>query len=226
MGNNTSKTGGDGGGDNRARAPQRSQQSGGRVMNAITKNKKTATMLEKKIAILEKKKEKQIADAKTHLKAGNKRKAMVCLKRKKMIEKQIDNYTNTIFTLEQQATVLEGAQLNANIVETMKDTKDTMTHINKNTDVDDVTDLMDELAEQTDNANDIQDALAQGVGMEDDEDELMAELEGLSNEDAVETVDNMPIVLPQVPTNKVQQKEKQQEQEEEDALGELEAMME
>ena len=225
MGNNTSKNGGDGGGDERARAPQRSQHNGGRVMNAITKNKKTATMLEKKIAILEKKKEKQIADAKTHLKAGNKRKAMVCLKRKKMIEKQIDNYTNTIFTLEQQATVLEGAQLNANIVETMKDTKDTMTHINKNTDVDDVTDLMDELAEQTDNANDIQDALAQGVGMEDDEDELMAELEGLSNEDAVETVDNMPIVLPQVPTNKVQQKEKQQ-QEEEDALGELEAMME
>ena len=62
-----------------------------------------------------------------------------------MIEKQIDNYTILLFTLEQQATVLEGAQLNANIVETMKDTKDTMTHINKNTDVDDVTDLMDEL---------------------------------------------------------------------------------
>ena len=226
MGNNTSKTGGDGGGDNRARAPQRTQQSGGRVMNAITKNKKTATMLEKKIAILRKRRRNKLQTLKLHLKAGNKRKAMVCLKRKKMIEKQIDNYTNTIFTLEQQATVLEGAQLNANIVETMKDTKDTMTHINKNTDVDDVTDLMDELAEQTDNANDIQDALAQGVGMEDDEDELMAELEGLSNEDAVETVDNMPIVLPQVPTNKVQQKEKQQEQEEEDALGELEAMME
>ena len=69
MGNNTSKNGGDGGGDERARAPQRSQHNGGRVMNAITKNKKTATMLEKNY-ILEKKKEKQIADAKTHLKAG------------------------------------------------------------------------------------------------------------------------------------------------------------
>ena len=29
---------------------------------------------------------------------------------KKMLEKQIDQYTNTIFTLEQQGFVLEGAQ--------------------------------------------------------------------------------------------------------------------
>ena len=89
MGNNTSKTGGDGGGDNRARAPQRSQQSGGRVMNAITKNKKTATMLEKKIAILEKKKEKQIADAKhdatTHTGFGRSSRDAMLLKLKKSL---------------------------------------------------------------------------------------------------------------------------------------------
>lgn len=221
MGNQTSKGSGDNSNNSGGGPPPRRNQPNGRVVNAITKNKKTATMLEKKIALLEQKKNKQIADARKWSKAGNKKKAILCLKRKKMIEKQIDNYSNTIFTLEQQGFLLEGAQTNANVVDAMKVAKDTMTHINKNTDVDDVNDLMDDLQEQTENATEISDALGQGMGVMDDEDELLAELEGLEEKDAVTTAEDMPIVLPQVPTNKIKQKEK----EEEDALNELEAMM-
>ena len=226
MGNKTSKGGGDGGNNNGGGggggpAPRRAQPNG-RVVNAITKNKKTAVMLEKKIALLDKRKDKQVLEAKKWLKAGNKKKAMLCLKRKKMLEKQIDQYTNTIFTLEQQGFVLEGAQTNANVVDAMKVTKDTMAHINKNTDVDDVTELMDELQEQTENASELSEVLGQGMGEMADEDELLAELDELNQEDADQIVDNMPVVLPKVPTNKIKEKK----QEEEDALNELEAMME
>ena len=63
---------------------------------------------------------------------------------------------------------------------------------------------MDELQEQTENASELSEVLGQGMGEMDDEDELLAEFDELTT-DADQIVDNMPVVLPKVPTNKIKQ---------------------
>merc|ERR1711944_152421 len=145
---------------------------------AIQKLRETEDMLMKKQEFLEKKVETEIATARKNAKS-NKRVALGALKRKKRYEKQLQQIDGTLTTIEQQREALEGANTNTAVLQTMASAAKAMKSAHSDMDVDQVHDMMDDIAEQQDVAKEIAEAIANPVafGQDFDEDELEAETE-------------------------------------------------
>ena len=178
---------------------------------------------------LEKRMKNEILQAKAKVKKGDKRGAMMHLKRKKMYEKEVAKMDAVQLTLEQQVFAIEGAQTNVEAVNAMKVGKDQMQSMQAAVNVDDVADLRDEIEEQQANANEVSDLLAEGMGAAAmmDEDDLLAELDELDAEDASAAMlaaPSAPVSLPSAPTRRIEAKG-QEEDEDAEALAELQAMM-
>ncbi|XP_070536266.1 charged multivesicular body protein 4c-like [Ptychodera flava] len=193
---------------------------------AIQKLRETEEMLEKKQEYLEKKISTELKQAK-QMGTKNKRAALMALKRKKRYEKQLAQIDGTLSTIEFQREALESANTNTEVLKTMGYAAKALKSAHQQLDVDDVHDMMDDIQEQQELANEISDAISNpiGFGQEMDEDELMAELEELEQEDLDEEllkigptpVDNLPSVPSEIP------KAKAKEKEEDDDMRELEA---
>lgn len=171
---------------------------------AIQNLRETENMLIKKQEFLEKKIEQEIQTAKTNG-TKNKRAAIQALKRKKRFEKQLQQIDGTLSTIEMQREALEGANTNTAVLTNMKSAADALKAAHQHMDVDQVHDMMDDIAEQQDVAKEISDAISNPVafGQDYDEDELEQELEALEQEE----LDNQLIgvgtsanELPEVPT--------------------------
>ena len=173
----------------------------------------------------------------TAKKAGtkNKRVAIAALKRKKRLEKQLQQIDNTLSTIEFQREAIENASTNIEAVKALDYGRKALSAAHKQLDVDDVNDLMDDISEEMQNANEISEALSGmggAFGDDIDEDELNAELEELEQEDLDEQMLNIGAVggedlpsvpdteLPEVPTTT---KTKQKKVEMDDDMAELEA---
>jgi len=150
---------------------------------AIQKLRETEEMLTKKSDFLEKKIEQELGTAKKNS-TKNKRAALQALKRKKRYEKQLQQIDGTLSTIEFQREALENASTNTEVLNVMGGAAKALKAAHKNMDVDDVTNLMDEVAEQQEIANEISEAISNpvGFGQDVDEDDLMAELEELEQE--------------------------------------------
>merc|ERR1719378_1259888 len=72
------------------------------------------------------------------------------LKKKKRYEKQLQQIDGTLTTIEQQREALEGANTNTAVLQTMKSAADALKNAHKGMDVDNVHDMMDDIAEQQD----------------------------------------------------------------------------
>ena len=83
---------------------------------------------------------------------------------------------------------MEGANTNTAVLQTMKAASESLQKAHKGMNVDDVHEMMDDIAEQQDVAKEISEAISNPVafGNEFDEDELEAELEELEKEGEVE----------------------------------------
>merc|ERR1712060_160483 len=95
----------------------------------------------------------------------------------------------------------------------------------KNTNVDDVDEVMDELAELGDEQEAINEALGQPL-QDFDDDELLAELDDLDDQEAKMLEAELPDVdldLPSAPTNKLRPKKVENKEEKE--LAELDALL-
>ncbi|XP_063416869.1 charged multivesicular body protein 4b-like [Mytilus trossulus] len=213
-----SKMFGGGKGKNKAPTPQ----------EAIQKLRETEEMLEKKQAFLEKKIDQEVGTAKKNA-AKNKRAALQALKRKKRYEKQLQQIDGTLSTIEFQREALENASTNTEVLNVMGNAAKALKAAHQNMDVDKVHDLMDDVAEQQEIANEISEAISNpvGFGQDADEDDLMAELEELEQEeldqkllDVGPMVDNLPAV-PSEPVPVAAAKSKPQH--DDDELKELEA---
>lgn len=167
---------------------------------AIQRLRETEEMLQKKSDFLEKKIEQEIACAKKNG-TKNKRAALQALKRKKRCEKQLQQIDGTLSTIEFQREALENASTNTEVLRVMGDAAKALKTAHKNMNVDDVHNLMDDVAEQQEIANEISDAISNpvGFGQDVDEDDLMAELEELEQENLEEELVNIG-PLPAVPT--------------------------
>lgn len=191
--------------------------------DAIQKLKQTEEMLEKKQEHLEKKIDAENATAKKHART-NKRLALQALKRRKRLEKQLNQIDGTLSTIEFQREALENAGTNTEVLKNMKYAADTLKNVHQGLDVDDVHDMMDDIQEQTEISNEISVAIC-GIGSQDfDEDELSAELEALEQEDLNEELIGMErpaMGLPDVPSGALESKKKAVQ--DEDDLKELEA---
>lgn len=174
---------------------------------AIQKLRETEEMLIKKQDFLEKKIEQEIGIARKNA-AKNKRAAIQALKRKKRYEKQLQQIDGTLSTIEMQREALEGANTNTAVLQTMKNAADALKAAHQHMDVDQVHDMMDDIAEQQDVAKEISEAISNPVafGHDVDEDELERELEELEQEQLDQELLGVgPSVdeLPSVPTTEL-----------------------
>jgi charged multivesicular body protein 4 len=149
----------------------------------ITKMRETLEMLEKREAYLQNKINHEIAEAKRHMANKNKRAAMMCLKKKKTYESQIEKLAGANMTIQTQLMAIEGANVSLQTLDVMNMGARIMKDLHKNMTVDDVDRTMDDIQTQMDLAADIDQAISQPLGgVMFDEDELDAELEALEQE--------------------------------------------
>jgi len=155
--------------------------------------RETEEMLNKKSEFIETKIAAELANAKK-FGTKNKRQALNALKKKKRLEKQQEQIDNTLTTIEFQREALESAQSNANILENMNIAAKAMKNAANGMSVDKVDDMMDEIQEASDVANEISDAISRPMGFQSDldDDDLLAELEELEQEELDSEMLNIP----------------------------------
>lgn len=153
------------------------------TQEAIQKLRSTEEMLTKKSEFLEKKIDGEVATARK-LASKNKRAALMALKRKKRLEKQLQQIDGTLSTIEFQREALENANTNTEVLKNMSYAAKALKSAHQQLDVEDVHEMMDDIQEQTELADEISRAISEpaGFGMDVDEDELMNELEELEQE--------------------------------------------
>ncbi|KAI5621994.1 charged multivesicular body protein 4c, partial [Silurus asotus] len=175
------------------------------AQDAIQKLRETEQMLSKKQEFLEKKIETELLTAKKNG-TKNKRAALQALKRKKRYEKQLAQIDGTLSTIEYQREALENSNTNTEVLKNMGYAAKAMKNAHQNMDIDKVDELMQDITEQQELAQEISDAISKpvGFGEEFDEDELLAELEELEQEELdnnlleISGPENVP--LPSVPS--------------------------
>uniref|UniRef100_A0A8C6UYG3 Charged multivesicular body protein 4C n=1 Tax=Neogobius melanostomus TaxID=47308 RepID=A0A8C6UYG3_9GOBI len=160
---------------------------------AIHKLRETEEMLTKKQAFLEGKIEQELATAKKHG-TRNKRVALQALKRKKRYEEQLKQIDGTLSTIEFQRDALENSHTNTEVLKNMGYAAKAMKKVHESLDVNNIEDLMSDISEQQDIAREITDAISGPIGETFDEDELMAELAELEQEELEDTMGELPSV--------------------------------
>ncbi|TNM89219.1 charged multivesicular body protein 4b [Takifugu rubripes] len=196
---------------------------------AIQRLRETEEMLTKKQDHLEKKIEEELLTAKRNG-TKNKRVALQALKRKKRYEEQLSRIDGTLSTIEFQREALENANTNTEVLKNMGMAAKAMKKTHENIGVDSIDDLMADIAEQHEVAQEISDTISRpiGPGFDFDEDELLAELEEMEQEELdknlleVEGPSNVP--LPSVPSTSLPARPaKKKEEEDEDDMADLQA---
>ncbi|XP_024300686.1 charged multivesicular body protein 4b-like [Oncorhynchus nerka] len=194
---------------------------------AIQRLRDTEEMLTKKQEFLEKKIDQELLTAKKNG-TKNKRAALQALKRKKRYEQQLGQIDGTLSTIEFQREALENANTNTEVLKNMGFAAKAMKAAHENMDIDKVDDLMQDITEQQELAQEISDAISKpvGFGEEFDEDDLLAELEELEQEELdknlleITGTDNVP--LPNVPSTSLPVRPAAKEEDDDD-MKDLEA---
>jgi len=163
--------------------------------------RETLEMLEKREAHLQNKINHEQLEAKKFMAVKNKRAAIMCLKRKKAYEVQIDKMSGARMTIDAQLMAIEGANVSLETMNVMKMGAQTMKTIHNNITIEDVDNTMEEITEQMSIANEINEAISQPIGGADyDEDELNAELDALEQENLDEQMLSIHAPAAAVPT--------------------------
>ena len=181
------------------------------TVEAIQKLKQTEEMLEKKQEFLETKINTENATAKKYAKT-NKRVALQALKRRKRLEKQLNQIDGTLSTIEFQREALESAGTNTEVLKNMNYAAKALKSVHEQLGADDVYDIMDDIQEQTEISKEISEAIC-GVGSNQDidDDQLNAELEAIEQEvldDELVGMERPAVDLPSVPSGDLPTKKK------------------
>lgn len=193
------------------------------TQEAIQKLRETEEMLSKKQEFLEKKIEHELQLAKKHG-TKNKRAAIQALKRKKRYEKQLEQIDGTLSTIEFQRDSLENANTNTEVLKNMGYAAKAMKAAH-DMDIDKVDDLMADISEQRELAQEISDAISKPVayGEDFDEDELLAELDDLQQEELdknlLEIGGPETTPLPNVPSTSLPNRPAKKDEDEDDMEG-------
>lgn len=204
---------------------------------AIQRLQDATETLDKREQHLQRKMDNEIKQARIFSNQGKKREALTCIKRKKLYEKQMEMICNQKTTLETQRLALEQMNINREAFEAQQVATSALKQATASMGgVEAVEEGMDNLQENLQDAEEIQQALAtplDGNNVEDDDD-LLAELEGLEQEGLDEALSKVDIgaerefVAPTAPSQPLATKvptHQPQMTEEERELAELEASM-
>ncbi|KAI8321479.1 hypothetical protein GQ54DRAFT_297968 [Martensiomyces pterosporus] len=197
--------------------------------DAIITLRENLSMLEKREAHLQAKIDNEVKAARANA-TKNKQAALAALKRKRLLESQVEKISGSRMTLETQVMAIEAANVNLETMKAMQKGAEAMKGIHKDLDIDKVDQTMDDIREQMDLANEVSDAISQPqiFGAELDEDELNAELEELEQEELDKQLLNAeraPVSLPKAPATAVRMPQQQVEEDEDDELAELRESM-
>merc|ERR1719411_2276041 len=108
---------------------------------------------------------------------------MYDLKKKKMLEKQLEGLQAKKLNLETQIMALESASTNKAVFDATVAGKNAMKQANAQMSVEKVDDIVDDLNDAMDEMAEVDDALAQPMGQNFDDDDLLAELDALDPEE-------------------------------------------
>lgn len=137
--------------------------------------------------------EKERALAKQLLKDGKKEKALLLLKKKKYQDQLLDKTENQISNLEHMVQDLEFAQIEIKVLDGLKVGNECLKKMHEAMSIEDVERIMDETQDAIDYQRQIDEMLAGSLTQE-DEDEILAELEAITQED---------VELPEVPSDEL-----------------------
>jgi len=192
-------------------------------------------MLIKKQEFLEKKIGAELATAKSHG-TKNKRLALQALKRKKAHETQLQHIDGVLNTIQHQKSSLENASMNSDVLQVISQSSKALKSAHNEMDVDQVHELMEDIAEQQDVASEIAAAISNPIGLQNeaDDDELLKELEEMEEEELNKQLLDVGVTptdvvssqkLPAVPTEElpVAAKTAAKKKQEDEDLAELEA---
>ncbi|RZC43089.1 Snf7 domain containing protein [Asbolus verrucosus] len=188
------------------------------IREVVQKLRQTEDMLLKKQEHLERKIDEEMKTAKANA-SKNKHSAMQALRRKRRFEKQLQQVDGTLSTLEMQREALEEALMSTTVLTTMKNAASVLKRVHLDLSVDQVNNLMDDIADQQELTGEILDAISAPVGFQDvDEDELEKELEALEEEALEAALVQVPVLgeLPMVPAEKVAKPKAKKVEEDED----------
>jgi len=197
--------------------------------NALKTLRAQISRLDKREQFLESKIKNMADQARKFAATKNKRQALVCLKRKKMYQTQIETIYGARATLEQQELTIESASFTADVFSSMKHASNHLTEMQSALTINDVDDVIDNTQEAIQLNNEVGDTLAAPMGNMMNDDDLAAELENIETQMLEEELlaepkidlsklpvaPKSPVAAPRAPTVTTEQQE----------LDELEAMM-
>ncbi|XP_072307469.1 charged multivesicular body protein 4c [Eucyclogobius newberryi] len=178
---------------NSSNSKHRSRGGGPTPQEAIHKLRETEDMLTKKQAYLEQRIQQELATAKKHG-TKDKRAALQALKRKKRYEQQLTQIDGTLSTIEFQREALENSHTNTEVLKNMGYAAKAMKKVHESLDVNNIEDMMLDIGEQQDLAREISEAISGPIGETYDEDELLAELAELEEEELEDAMGELPSV--------------------------------
>ncbi|CEG67680.1 hypothetical protein RMATCC62417_04073 [Rhizopus microsporus] len=126
--------------------------------------------------------EKEVAAAKLALSQGNKKKALLALKKKKYQEQLLEKTDQQLLNLEELTHSIEYALVEKQVLEGLKNGNSVLKEIHKETSIEAVEKLMDDTAEAIAYQNEI-DEMLHGLISAEDEEEILKELDELTEKE-------------------------------------------
>lgn len=156
----------------------------------------TLDLINSKCKQLEKQIEKAQALAKQYAKNGDKRSAMLQLKKKAMYTTNLEKIEGQRLNLEMQLINIETMGINSEIINSMRAGNNLMKLYQKEQSLDNIDNIVDDIQDNMDRFNEVSDALSVPL-VQMDEDELEAELMDLETEELEK--DLLNVDMPTVP---------------------------
>ena len=128
------------------------------------------------------------------LKQGNRKGALMVVKRKKMAEAMLDKTAAKLDNVQQLINDIEYAKVNVAVFEGLQKGRDALKELNSLVSVEDVEALLDDNADQMAKAQELDDALSARAGelSPEDEADIEAEYQALLEAEALEKTDSLP----------------------------------
>lgn len=156
----------------------------GATVNAMGNLAEREEQLEKKKALLERKIADETGKAREFARQQKKPQALMCLKKKKMLEQQLERLDALIARVVEQKGMLEEQSMMLAVVAEMAGATHAQKKAMKAAKIEDIDTTLEEIQEMGENMKAVNEALAQHTGLYSsvDEDELGAELDQLEQE--------------------------------------------
>jgi charged multivesicular body protein 4 len=153
------------------------------VTKTILELKNHQSIISKKVTHLTKQIEKYNAEARQYLKSKNRKAALNKIRLRKQVEKRVETLENQSMNLELQIMTLDETAFNKLMMSTMKSTNEAMKAAMKGITVEDVDELQADIQETIELNQELNEVFARPLLNDFDDDELLAELDDLLEED-------------------------------------------